>query len=455
MKHAETADQVPAPYRISRELANRQYRLKQDKDIKQSLRKDPKGIYSSLNDLLDERLREDLQFSEDEVTTTAAAGGSYLKSAKLADTSLPGNPDALNEVKRPNTGLIRVAYYRATPEQPDELLSPWTRLHPTASAANKGVGDSPAVVRAGRQTPTTSGAERPTSSAVLAESGSSTPLPRPQQSRQLVSRKVLRDALKTQMITKDRVKELDHHQKLINSASRREDSVDLVKVWVQDLHGTYKTSSSQPKTNVFAASVFPPSDRARWLMLKDQYTNQNVQHLRKRGEHSKDHNVASFIRSFFDASNKRINDETMRNSSPKAHPFDKEHSQDGKVPRKFMGMPRPSAAISLLSRRIWMEKKQSSESLVNNSKLFSDNHMRSRAPRKLNLESRIITRKQSDSKSTASSKQAALLLPMTPVIQTKRKFQVTARAASLPTQGVRVIGLKPQSRYLSSSQRQH
>ena len=389
---------------------------------KQSLRKDPKGIYSSLN-----------------------------------DPSLPGNPDANNEVKRPNTGLIRVAYYRATPEQPDELLSPWTRLHSTSSAANKGVGDSPAVVRTGHQTPTTSGAGRPTSSAVLAESGSSTPLNRPQENRQLISRKVLRDALKTQMITKDRVKEAHNHHKAINSASRREDSVDLVKVWVQDLHGTYKTSSSQPKTNVFAASVFPPSNLARWVMLKDQYTNQNVQHLRKRGEHSKDHNVASFIRSFFDASNKRINDETMRNSSPKPHNFDKEHShsQDGKVPRKFMGMPRPSAAISLLSRRIWMEKKQSSESLVNNSKLFSDNHMRARAPRKLNLDSRIITRKPSDSKSTVPSKQAALLLPMTPVVQTKRKFQVTTRAASLPTQGVRVIGLKPQSRYLSSSQRQH
>jgi hypothetical protein len=445
---------------ISRKPIQRENKIKLGQHVKQQLEnKEVPGVYSSLNDLIDERLREDLQFSEDDITSTAAIGPSYIHQSKIMDSNLANSLLQDSDNKRPSTALINLEQQDKSGELEAGLLCPWKRERPTG--ATKGLDSKRAKQCNGRQLcmPASSPVNKPALPVLSGKSATVLPfVPADYSHRKAVNRKVLRDAINNKTVETGRLSTV-YQKSPIMIADNRENSAEVGRAWVQDVHGTYKTCSSKAKQNVFASPNLVSTTRSRWVLFKENQFRTSSQAFKNHFGSGRDVNeVANFIRSFFDASNRRINDETLAKSQMKLAASHLNLSNSNRS--RFQGSNydrklkvKPSPAINLLSRRIWLQKSQHTSGLLNSSNGHSDNQIRYKALGSVSLELPNSTRPRSklriepNSAVLAAMRWKANSSPGSPDMQRSGVMDSGGRGKGQQWEGVHRIGLQPLARY--------
>lgn len=459
VSHVDTSQMATGTRIHNRQVSNGE--LSARKSPKPALQIDlyqGKEVYSSLNDLIDDKLREELQFSEDELTTTAGLIPAFVN-VKFSETHLHSSANTdLEQPALPKTGWSKS--YQTSSRQTEELLSPWRLPHPSKPVTKVKQTEQKTVVT---EAPRVVNRLRPVREQKPDRTQTDFKSPNvhhtPETGRRTaVNRKVLRDALSKKAAEHVMIAEYSR-KNTQNTTQEREISAEPQKPWIQDLHGTYKSCSSKSKKEGLHSTFFPVRSGARWVLFNENKYRVQSESFKKKCSPNLDNKMSTMIKSFFDESNSRITKESMRRllKTTKQNDNNRSQSQDDNKPK--VSAP-PEDPENYLTRRIWLKKKHLSEARLNGSGLFSDQHIRTKKSKDVELKRRVVLSTRLADKPPIHTTNRSVSKP-TPVLGTWKQLKsdtkdsdMTLLTTSHRSRRVHIIGLQPQAKYLSSTRQQ-
>jgi hypothetical protein len=274
--------------------------------------------------------------------------------------------------------------------------------------------------------------------------------------RKAVNRKALRDSLDITMTEKAIMISAKPVSPIwINEP---QEIIKQDKAWlIRKVHGTYKTCSSKANQDLIDQPMPIQPTVPRCVLFNEIKYRRTSQRIRTELDENSQVKLANFIRSFFDSSKKLIKPEALDKSEIKLasrrfqieEPVQMVEKRVKDVKKQQL---RPSAARSLLLSKVNTRRNQDTNQSVDTSKSIVDRHLISSEANDF-LDKSVTPRKDRSNILYGGSPQKGRLSKRASIILQSRRMVEAPPVTVISRQGMNLITLRPNPRYISYNSR--